>query len=204
MKDHIIDKLLSEQATPEEEYQIAQMLKPKEEEMERWLTEDETATYDRLVSPRRSSRRLWWAAAMIAVILTIGGIGFLYENNRPADSPADHLLALDSVADTIAQPAATPSVVQTSTVRRSRQRVAVPKAASPSVSTADSLQYYIARLERELEQVSDSDYSSKAEEIIRADARMQRLVQRIMMGTIEKEGQPAEAMANHTNKEELP
>lgn len=204
MKDHIIDKLLSEQATPEEEYQIAQMLKPKEEEMERWLTEDETATYDWLVSPRRSSRRLWWAAAMIAVILTIGGIGFLYENNRPADSPADHLLALDSVADTIAQPAATPSVVQTSTVRRSRQRVAVPKAASPSVSTADSLQYYIARLERELEQVSDSDYSSKAEEIIRADARMQRLVQRIMMGTIEKEGQPAEAMANHTNKEELP
>lgn len=80
----------------------------------------------------------------------------------------------------------------------------MPKAASPSVSTADSLQYYIARLERELEQVSDSDYSSKAEEIIRADARMQRLVQRIMMGTIEKEGQPAEAMANHTNKEELP
>ena len=172
--------------------------------MERWLTEDETATYDRLVSPRRSSRRLWWAAAMIAVILTIGGIGFLYENNRPADSPADHLLALDSVADTIAQPAATPPVVQTATVRRSRQRVTVPKAASPSVSTADSLQYYIARLERELEQVSDSDYSSKAEEIIRADARMQRLVQRIMMGTIEKEGQPAEAMANHTNKEELP
>ena len=204
MKDHIIDKLLSEQATPEEEHQIAQMLKPKEEEMERWLTEDETATYDRLVSPRRSSRRLWWAAAMIAVILTIGGIGFLYENNRPADSPADHLLALDSVADTIAQPVATPPVVQTATVRRSRQRVAVPKAASPSVSTADSLQYYIARLERELEQVSDSDYSSKAEEIIRADARMQRLVQRIMMGTIEKEGQPAEAMANHTNKEELP
>lgn len=204
MKGHIIDKLLSEQATPEEEHQIAQMLKPKEEEMERWLTEDETATYDWLVSPRRSSRRLWWAAAMIAVILTIGGIGFLYENNRPADSPADHLLALDSVADTIAQPAATPPVVQTATVRRSRQRVAVPKAASPSVSTADSLQYYIARLERELEQVSDSDYSSKAEEIIRADARMQRLVQRIMMGTIEKEGQPAEAMANHTNKEELP
>ena len=73
-----------------------------------------------------------------------------------------------------------------------------------AVNTTDSLQYYIARLEQELAQVTDSGYTAKAEQIIRADARLQRLVRRIMAGEIERNGQPVEAMVNNEGKEDLP
>ena len=49
----LIDKLLNEQTTPEEEHLIAQMLR-KEEDIEQWLTEDEKETYDHLVSQQKS------------------------------------------------------------------------------------------------------------------------------------------------------
>ena len=42
MKKELIDKLLNEQTTPEEEHLIAQELRQKED-IERWLIEDETA-----------------------------------------------------------------------------------------------------------------------------------------------------------------
>jgi uncharacterized protein YciW len=66
----------------------------------------------------------------------------------------------------------------------------------------DSLQYYIARLEHELEDVSDSSYSTKAEQVIKADARLQRLVQRIMMGELTKGEQPEEARNTNESMEE--
>ena len=50
MMNDLIDKLLNDQTTPEEEHLIAQELRQKE--TDRWLTEDETAEYDRIVSNR--------------------------------------------------------------------------------------------------------------------------------------------------------
>jgi hypothetical protein len=81
---------------------------------------------------------------------------------------------------------------------------AVHQQAASSSTTADSLQIYIERLERELAQVTDSSYTTKAEQIIRADARLQRLVQRIMMGEITRNSQPMEAINSHEGKEDLP
>lgn len=52
--------------------------------------------------------------------------------------------------------------------------------------------------------MTDSSYTAKAEQIIRADARLQRLVRRIMAGEIERNGQPIEAMVNNEGKEDLP
>ena len=49
MKKELIDKLLNEQTTPEEEHLIAQELR-QEEDIERWLIEDETAVYDHIVA----------------------------------------------------------------------------------------------------------------------------------------------------------
>ena len=69
-------------------------------------------------------------------------------------------------------------------------------------STTDSLQYYIASLEKELENVNESTYTAKAEEVLRADARLQRLVQRIMMGELTKDNVPAEAMNTNKTMEE--
>ena len=79
------------------------------------------------------------------------------------------------------------------------QQPALEKVKAKSVkrrqaSTTDSLQYYIARLEKELENVNESTYTAKAEEVLRADARLQRLVQRIMIGELAKDNVPAEAL----------
>ena len=89
-----------------------------------------------------------------------------------------------------------------------QQPVRMTKATSPvkekpsQVKTVDSLQIYIARLEKELDEVSDSDYATQAEQIIKADARLQRLVQRIMIGEINKGEQSAEAVDTKEKKED--
>ena len=101
-----------------------------------------------------------------------------------------------------------PAVAQQSGATRAKSgttRVKARATHSPkAVNTTDSLQYYITRLEQELAQVTDSSYTAKAEQIIRADARLQRLVRRIMAGEIERNGQPIEAMVNNEGKEDLP
>ena len=56
MKKELIDKLLNEQTTPEEEHLIAQELR-QGEDIDRWLTENETAEYDRIVSNRQRKHR---------------------------------------------------------------------------------------------------------------------------------------------------
>ena len=71
-------------------------------------------------------------------------------------------------------------------------------------SATDSLNYYIARLEKELENVNESTYTTKADEVLRADARLQKLVQRIMIGELTKDNVPAEAMNINKATEEQP
>ena len=73
-----------------------------------------------------------------------------------------------------------------------------------AANTTDSLQFYIARLEKELENVNESTYTTKAEEVLRADARLQKLVQRIMMGELTKANMPSEALNNNKTTEEQP
>ena len=224
MKEKLIEKLLKEQTTPEEEHLIAQMLHRKgHEETDLWLAEDETATYDRLVAKRHSRRRTvrWAVAAVLTVFIAAGAIVLWPHDESPAggDTIAVHrteakpavapeakpTVAPDAKPAAGQEPAApvihAPAVAQQSGATRVKARAThSPKAAN----TTDSLQYYIARLEQELAQVTDSSYTAKAEQIIRADARLQRLVRRIMAGEIERNGQPVEAMINNGGKEDLP
>ena len=77
MKEKLIEKLLKEQTTPEEEHLIAQMLHQKgQEDTDLWLVEDETETYDRLVTQRHSHRQMvrWAVAAVLTVIVAAGAI----------------------------------------------------------------------------------------------------------------------------------
>ena len=189
--NELIKKLLNEQTTPEEEHQIAQMLQ-QEEDMESWLTEDETAEYDRIVSQRSTKLRIlrWAIAAAIAILLVAGAvILWPQQTSEP------------QVAITKITPASNSNEVKEQPLlpQKEVQQPALDKVKAKSVkrrqaSTTDSLQYYIARLEKELENVNESTYTAKAEEVLRADARLQRLVQRIMIGELAKDNVPAEAL----------
>ena len=194
----LIDKLLNEQTTPAEEHLIAQMLR-KEEDIEQWLTEDETETYDHLVSQQKSRRRAvrWAVAAVLAVVIAAGGV-ILWPREA---APVDH------------QPVATNQaplpVISTHTdstqpvAKQTQPKKALRRSRKATVATKDSLQFYIERLEQELNNITDSStYTAKAEQIIRADARLQKLIQRIMIGELTKDDQHIESM--NIIKEEQP
>ena len=199
MKRDLIEKLLNEQTTPEEEHLVAKML--QQEDMEQWLVEDETEEYDRIVNKRRAKLRvLRWAMAAAIAILLAGGAIVLWPQQAPEpqvvttgvphnDKPNDLKEEQSQLQKDVQQPVL--KKVQAKATRRRR------------TSTTDSLQYYIARLEKELDEVTDSiNYTAKAEQIIRADARLQKMIQRIMIGELTKDDQYTESM--NMTKEERP
>ena len=203
MKKELIDKLLNEQTTPEEEHLIAQELR-QEEDIERWLIEDETALYDSIVAKRQAKRRYlrWTIAATIAIVLAIGA-AVLW--------PKQEAISLVATTNAIQKPQPIPTAQDTVLVaqqfpipKQKRSHTIKHQQVSKQVSTIDSLQYYIVRLEHELENVSDSTYTAKAEQVIRADARLQKLVQRIMIGELTKDDVQEEAMNINKTTEEQP
>lgn len=203
MKKELIDKLLNEQTTPEEEHLIAQELRQKED-IERWLIEDETALYDSIVAKRQAKHRYlrWTIAATIAIVLAIGA-AVLW--------PKQEAISLVATTNAIQKPQPIPTAQDTVLVaqqfpipKQKRSHTIKHQQVSKQVSTIDSLQYYIVRLEHELENVSDSTYTAKAEQVIRADARLQKLVQRIMIGELTKDNVPAEALNTSKTMEEQP
>jgi hypothetical protein len=203
MKKELIDKLLNEQTTPEEEHLIAQELRQKED-IERWLIEDETALYDSIVAKRQAKHRYlrWTIAATIAIVLAIGA-AVLW--------PKQKAISLVATTNAIQKPQPIPTAQDTVLVaqqfpipKQKRSHTIKHQQVSKQVSTIDSLQYYIVRLEHELENVSDSTYTAKAEQVIRADARLQKLVQRIMIGELTKDDVQEEAMNINKTTEEQP
>lgn len=203
MKKELIDKLLNEQTTPEEEHLIAQELRQKED-IERWLIEDETALYDSIIAKRQAKHRYlrWTIAATIAIVLAIGA-AVLW--------PKQEAISLVATTNAIQKPQPIPTAQDTVLVaqqfpipKQKRSHTIKHQQVSKQVSTIDSLQYYIVRLEHELENVSDSTYTAKAEQVIRADARLQKLVQRIMIGELTKDDVQEEAMNINKTTEEQP
>ena len=206
MKNELINKLLQEQTTPEEEHLIAQMLRQKEQEdIDLWMVEDETETYNRLVKKRHIRRRqLRWAAAIFVGILAVGAIVLWQHSEKSVDhNPI-------AARETKAAPTTTPEPVVEKNpdvlivAKNVTKKPVKARLTHKTTNTVDSLQYYIARLEKELAEVPDSNYTTKAEQIIRADARLQRLVQRIMIGEMEKDNPSVEAMLNNEMTEEQP
>lgn len=209
MKKDLIERLLNEQTTPEEEHLVAQMLQ-QEEDMDSWLAEDETAEYDRIVNERRAKHHfLRWAIAAIIVLLVAAGGFVLWPREQTSDTIAEQkkkevtepvIRDAEPVVRNMEPPVATaspkPAVSPKGIAKRVKQQ--------QKANTTDSLQYYIARLEKELENVNESTYTAKAEEVLRADARLQKLVQRIMMGELTKDDVSTEAMNTNQTMEEQP
>ena len=203
MKKELIDKLLNEQTTPEEEHLIAQELRQKED-IERWLIEDETALYDSIVAKRQAKRRyLRWAIAAVIVTLLISGATLLWPQQASETQVAKTTNAIlnDKPNDTTKQQ---PLLSSTEIQQAVPQKAKVKAVKRRQTSVTDSLNYYIARLEKELENVNESTYTTKADEVLRADARLQKLVQRIMIGELTKDNVPAEALNTNQTMEEQP
>ncbi len=71
-----------------------------------------------------------------------------------------------------------------------------PSATSKSptnISTTDSLDYYIDKIERELAQVDESLYIERINKVISADERLQRIVSSYILHTLDEEGRPQTA-----------
>lgn len=203
MKKELIDKLLNEQTTPEEEHLIAQELR-QEEDIERWLIEDETALYDSIVAKRQAKRRyLRWAIAAVIIALVISGATILWPQQASETQVAKTTNGIlnDKPNDTTKQQ---PLLSSTEIQQAVPQKAKVKAVKRRQTSATDSLNYYIARLEKELENVNESTYTTKADEVLRADARLQKLVQRIMIGELTKDNVPAEAMNINKATEEQP
>ena len=202
MKKELIDKLLNEQTTPEEEHLIAQKLRQKED-IERWLIEDETALYDSIVAKRQAKRRyLRWAIAAVIVTLLISGATLLWpqQASDPQMATTSNVILNNQPNDTKQQPLLPPTEIQQPVPPKAKKKAVKRR----QTSATDSLNYYIARLEKELENVNESTYNTKAEEVLRADARLQKLVQRIMIGELTKDNVPAEALNTNQTMEEQP
>ena len=202
MKKELIDKLLNEQTTPEEEHLIAQELRQKED-IERWLIEDETALYDSIVAKRQAKHHyLRWAIAAVIVTLLISGATLLWpqQASDPQMATTSNVILNNQPNDTKQQPLLPPTEIQQPVPPKAKKKAVKRR----QTSATDSLNYYIARLEKELENVNESTYNTKAEEVLRADARLQKLVQRIMIGELTKDNVPAEALNTNQTMEEQP
>ena len=90
-------------------------------------------------------------------------------------------------------------VVAKTTMVNKRPKASVSESKNPTaVPATDSLDYYIDKIERELAQVDESLYIERMNKVIRADERLQRMVNSYILHTLDKEGRPqtAENMYN--------
>ena len=91
------------------------------------------------------------------------------------------------------------AVVARTTMVNKRPKASVSESkTSTTAATTDSLDYYIDKIERELAQVDESLYIERMNKVIRADERLQRMVNSYILHTLDKEGRPqtAENMYN--------
>ena len=91
------------------------------------------------------------------------------------------------------------AVVAKTTMVNKRPKASVSEnKTSTTAATTDSLDYYIDKIERELAQVDESLYIERMNKVIRADERLQRMVNSYILHTLDKEGRPqtAENMYN--------
>lgn len=91
-----------------------------------------------------------------------------------------------------------PVAVKTVAVNQLPKATSKVQQTSSGMSSTDSLEYYIDKIERELAQVDESLYIERMNKVIRADERLQRIVDSYILHTLDKEGRPqtAENMYN--------
>ncbi len=95
------------------------------------------------------------------------------------------------------------TVVAKTTMVNKRAKASVSESKNPTaVPATDSLDYYIDKIERELAQVDESLYIERMNKVIRADERLQRMVNSYILHTLDKEGRPQTAANMYNEKSE--
>ena len=86
------------------------------------------------------------------------------------------------------------TIVAKTTMVNMRQKTSMTdNKTSTAIPATDSLDYYIDKIERELAQVDESLYIERMNKVIRADERLQRMVNSYILHTLDKEGRPQTA-----------
>ena len=78
-------------------------------------------------------------------------------------------------------------------VRQARRADRPLVAQQNTVSTTDSLDYYINKIERELAQMDDSLYIERIHRVMHADERLQRIVNNYIVNELHKDAKSSEA-----------
>ncbi len=86
-----------------------------------------------------------------------------------------------------------PVIAKATEINRQAKASAAVHKTTTDLSNTDSLDYYIDKIERELAQVDESLYIEKMNKVIRADERLQRMVNSYILHTLDKEGRPQTA-----------
>lgn len=179
--------------------------------LDQWLAEDETATYDALVAERRRRLTLRrWAAVAAGIVIVIGIGAVLTLNGGRGQQPQPAAVATVSGQAPVGRDVTdvrgatnSAAVTDSSTATGSRgaanslahANASGPAAATPYAATTpapasagsrrltpiDSLTDIVTRIESGLQGISDSCYQANVEKLIRADARLQHLVNRLVL-----------------------
>ena len=190
------EKLLAEMIdhcpdATKEQKALAEMLRCHvvhgEDEMEQWLTEDETAVFDSIMAQRhrRQRRTLWtlWTAAASVVALLCMAVWLGFSNEESGKPP---VATVESVTPREAEkvtsdaknvPLPQRAVPQEKVTAASMPKKETPskKAEEPSLTTKDNMQDAIAMIETRLNKVADSVAMAQAEQVVISDARLARL-----------------------------
>ena len=94
------------------------------------------------------------------------------------------------------------AVAKSKVVSQHPTRTEVAQKNPTAVPATDSLDYYIDKIERELAQVDESLYIERMNKVIRADERLQRMVNSYILHTLDKEGRPQTAANMYNVKSE--
>lgn len=211
--------LLQGEDATEEQKMLRDIIRPAADEpdTDAWLMEDMTDEYDRLVAGRRRRTLFVRFAAAAAVIAFVFIVGVKFGNKSGEDMPVVAKVEISHESKARLKPVERidnkePQAVQEATPEPAGNGAMEPAAARPDVSEpdllasaaaektpiagmtlSDSLTDIIERIERGLENVSDSVYMARVEELIESDSRLQKLMRRVLVEKITRDNQNYEA-----------
>lgn len=186
---------------------------PLDKQIDRWLAEDETDEYERIVSSHRRKRVALWLS-MAAIVTLLVGMGWWWISTKQEtessqlvvkkmDSPKPYLIVTKETPQIHKQEPINVIPTKKGSLYRAKNHECLPKTEVTLNETkandqpelnVDSLEYYIALLEKNLDEVGDSVYMECAEQVIRADVHLQRLVRKIYMNEIDQQEIKNEAL----------
>ena len=174
--------------------QLLSSLPKQQYDTDVWLMEDESEAFENIVRQRRRKtwlRRLTAAAAVIGVLFCAGSmLNRQQEESQPLVANETRQTPVQE-----SQPANTQILAEVISQKKDAPRIkvqkaketAVQKAAAQRMTPIDSLADIVARIEQSMQGIKDSCYIANVEKLIRADNKLQRLVNGLILEGIVNE-----------------